>query len=104
SAPRRSTLFPYTTLFRSAMEKLAHRAGTFRAGPAHDSGLGASDECEPLDRVGDNLRLLSGPATSARSFLCRLIRLRARRKKGLCADQGSQQIRLLIWSRRSQFR
>src|SRR2546423_15185855 len=86
------------------MEELAHHAGAFRAGLAHDSGLEASDEREPLDRAGDNLRPFSGPATSARNFFRRLIQLRAKHRKALYADQESQRTRLLIWHLRTQFR
>src|SRR6267142_4299802 len=86
------------------MEKSTRRAGAFRAEPAHGSGLEASDDREQLDRAGDNLWPLSGPATSARNFFRRIIRLRAKHTKGLCADQESPQTRFLTWRRPSQSR
>src|SRR3712207_8918762 len=47
--PPRSTLFPYTTLFRSREPAVAHRS-------RGDHGLGLARDREPDDRPGVSLR------------------------------------------------
>src|SRR5437899_7157895 len=72
--PPRSTLFPYTTLFRSY---LGRGAGRCRAGPAKPGRL-AAGEClrslEPVDQVGKaRSEEHTSELQSLRHLVCRLL-------------------------------
>src|SRR3712207_6955478 len=60
--PPRSTLFPYTTLFRSDRRSGLRRAG--RRGDGADAGEDQGDELRPCLRP---VRLRAGPAAADRS-------------------------------------
>src|SRR2546427_5837121 len=80
--PPRSTLFPYTTLFRSARvrtgDRLQHEAAVFRA-PAHRSDLvhrpGQRHGPVPMDKIGPMCRSEehTSELQSQSNLVCRLL-------------------------------
>src|SRR2546422_4063563 len=98
--PPRSTLFPYTTLFRSQGERPRHRRGGPRGGPdppaADSHDVGGDDHGRGTGRVGRGSRL--GSPQTARSgedtselqsrlhIVCRLL-LEKKKKKLKCKQQ-----------------
>src|SRR5438874_8017595 len=82
--PPRSTLFPYTTLFRSNLQRVESRAGLRERVPAlrQDAGAGALCGREPLYRGPDTRRSEehTSELQSRRDLVCRLL-LEKKKKK-----------------------
>src|SRR2546422_7853356 len=81
--PPRSTLFPYTTLFRSRVDRRAHRRQQHRDVIAGSDGLpGLCREVMELQRAGDRLRSEehTSELQSRLHLVCRLL-LEKKKKK-----------------------
>src|SRR3989454_3508199 len=78
--PPRSTLFPYTTLFRSA-ERGRHagegRSSRHRARPAAESGDDAQHSPEPVLRSEEHTSELQSPC----NLVCRLLLEKKKKKR-----------------------
>src|SRR2546430_4496139 len=84
--PPRSTLFPYTTLFRSAVEDERHRV----------HALVARRIAKPLQRVDDRFRIAPAPDRVERRQLLARHRLRSEEHTSELQSQSNLVCRLLL--------
>src|SRR2546430_13177265 len=90
--PPRSTLFPYTTLFRSRSEELRAGVGQLGAAVIDAEGFAEHGPFDVVLELGETLRIRSEEHTSElqsqSNLVCRL--LLEKKKKASCAASCSQ--------------
>src|SRR2546425_7814964 len=80
--PPRSTLFPYTTLFRSSRSRSAPAGRTTSSSPLPPSATGHSSTEAPGDRKSTRLKL-----QSLAYLVCRLLLEKKKKEKKVTVDE-----------------
>src|SRR5438067_3674173 len=88
--PPRSTLFPYTTLFRSGRRRVASRASYARREPDDQRSAGSRDGAD-LDRK--STRLNSSHVSISYAVFCLKKKKRRNHVKELAKDKSSYSVR-----------